>query len=509
MTKYISILVILFVQISQAQVKKDYSVKVYDEFKTAKREIPEQYVGSNDKGHYFVYYDGKDSYLVKYNNNFIPTPQRIPLTRNKGNVKEHSLDVIQVDNKLYNITVKSSNDLRIYYCKVIDIDNLSTSSEKEIARQAFGRGNFNNSYESVIKSLDNNFFGFFYNVPNISQSGVSYELIVLDKEFNQIKKNVYHFPNDKNSFSIEEGLLLNDKEMIVLTENYTELRNSNNSQYGLFLLKENNSEFIGEVPNNNKWLNSGRLEVNKESIKVIGFYSNIDKYNFHGTYFYKVNRENYTKTTLKFSPNSKELLQKHYNLKNNKFIKKNTIERNRELSNYIMDGVYTNVDNTYLIYAEQRFTTSIMINNNYIENINCGNIVAFLLDDEGNQLWSRMIKKNNSDRNSRIHTSYTLSTLTDSYTFIYTGNYNNLNERDNNLYSTFAIGQKPYESILAVKLYKNGDIKKDIVINSSGINNFRIRPKLSSIISQGELLLFAHKPTNLKKQLFVKIKFEE
>ena len=111
---------ISFIQLSWGQTN-NYSLKLHDKFKTDKREIPEDYVESDENGHYLIYSKGKygqgGSTLVKFDKEFMPTGKKIALTRSydKEDAKEYSLGILPSNGKLLNITTTATKEFRKFY----------------------------------------------------------------------------------------------------------------------------------------------------------------------------------------------------------------------------------------------------------------------------------------------------------------------------------------------------------------------------------------------------------
>lgn len=302
---------------SNAQKGDNFSISLYDAFKTGEREIPEQYVGSNENGHYMLYSKGKFgnglSSLVKFNNDFQPTMEEIQLTHfdEEEGVSEVSLGVIELGDKLLNITTKSTKSYRKYFAKTIDLKGFKITSEKEILSLSIEGVNMRRSYVSFVRAQDESSVGLFYTVPTKPKEYRKYGLIVFDNDFNKIDAFTYQFPFSKNEFVIMGGTLLNKKEMILLTADLSNLPLNPNSKkipdygYKVVHLNQGNSKTIGEVPNDNKWLNRLALRIDGSKIKLVGLYSNVGRYDAHGTFFHQIDQSNPGKPFINYKHSTK------------------------------------------------------------------------------------------------------------------------------------------------------------------------------------------------------------
>jgi len=499
---------------SMAQEGNNYSISLYDAFKTGEREIPEQYVGSNEKGHYFLYSEGKFgnglSSLVKFNNDFQPTTEAIQLTHfdEKEGVSEVSLGIIERGDKLLNITSKSTKTYRKYFAKTIDLNGFQITSEKEILNLSIEGVNMKKTYVSFVLATDSSAVGLFYTIPTKPKEFRKYGLIVFDNDFNKIDAFTYQFPFSKNEFVIMGGTLLNKKEMILLTADLSQVPLSPNSKkipdygYKIVQLNQGNSKTIGEVPNDNKWLNSLGLRIDGSKIKLVGLYSNVGRYDAHGTFFHQIDQSNPGETIHQLEPFDQELLDQHSEISNLENLSKKRIRKHSELAYYIPKSIMNYDDGAILMVAEETFNLSQYITTYYSQNL-----LAIHFDKEGNRKWTRMIKKDNSKNNTWIYSSYLVLKDSTDFHLIYNGNRKNL-QKDHLVRNNAFINEED-ESVVVATISKEGDVSQKVVTNFLQTQGFRIRPKLSSKLNENEVLLFSQKPSNVKNQRFILLKLKK
>lgn len=513
----INLLLFIFLWVaipSIAQESNNYSISLYDEFKTGEREIPEQYVGSNENGHYFLYSKGKFgnglSSLVKFNNDFQPTMEEIQLTHfdEEEGVSEVSLGVIELGDKLLNITSKSTKTYRKYFAKTIDLNGFRIASEKEILNLSIEGVNMKRSYVSFVLAADSSAVGLFYTIPTKPKEFRKYGLIVFDNDFNKIDAFTYQFPFSKNEFVVMGGTLLNKKEMILLTADLSKVPLSPKSKkvpdygYKIVQLNQGNSKTIGEVPNDNKWLNSLALRIDGSIIKLVGLYSNVGRYDAHGTFFHQIDQSNPGETIHQLEPFDQALLDRHAEIPNLENLSKKKIRKNSELAYYIPKSVLTYDDGAILMIAEEIHTFSQYITTYYFQNL-----IAIHFDKNGNRLWTKMIKKDNSKDNTWIYSSYLVLKDSTDFHLIYNGNRKNLQKNDLKRFKAF--NNEEDESVVIATITKEGDVSQKVVTNNWQTQGFRVRPKLSSKFNDNEVLLFSQKPSNVKNQRFILLNLNE
>lgn len=509
------ICIFLITQIANSQ--SDFILKQHTEFKTDKREIPDQYIGSNDQGHYFLYSKGKYGYgstsLVKFDLTYNQTGQKIALvedTPKEEDEKEFTLGVIELNNKLLCLTAKASKTHRKYYTKTVDLDKFDLSSSKEIIDLSIDDVDMNKTYISFIKAKDDSSVGLFYSLPT-EKNGTSkkYGLIIFDEDFNKINEYEYEFPSTKDSFVIVEGMLTNKEEMVILTADLSNVPANPNSKkipqynYKVLLLKNNKNELVAEIPNYDKWVNNIELFIDESFISLCGFYSNIGRYNSHGTFLYNIDRSDFNKTISKFNPFSQKLLDSHSNNLLAGNAQKKKINKFKELTYYIPKSYYKFNNDAILMIAEQIHTVS----SNYSTMYYYENLIIICTDKNGNQLWSKMIKKNNSKNSTWVYSSFTGFAENDQYYIIYNDSDKNLINSDTRRYNAFSFEEN--ESIVVTSIKKDGTIKSEAITNKPKINGFRMRPGISTKLNNNEVLLFAQKPSNVKHQKFMTLEIKK
>lgn len=508
-----ALIFVLFVSICWAQFNNSYLITKYNEFKTEEREVPDQYIGSYKNDHYLIYSKGKYGYgtseLKKFNTDFQPTGQNIVLTRNNNDqkTKEYSLGVIEVDNKLLCITVKNSKGFKKYYSKTISLDKFKITSEKEILNLSIDDTNMKWLYSSFIYSKDKKTFGLFYEVP--SKENNKYTLILFDDNFNEINKHHYEFKAEGKFFNVKNGTLLNNQEMIILTEDLNNVAKKEiskkipNYNYNLFSIKEGSINSIGPVPTYGKWVNFFEFNADDDSIKLMGLYGESGKFTSNGTFFHKVSRIEPKDDINKITPFQKSLLNQHIEISNFKSGLKKRIKKHNELPYYIVTSKHRYSDDAFLVIAEQTHTFS----SNFITTYHYENLLLIMFNKNGDIRFTKMIKKDNSNVNTRIYSSYLVTENNDDYVIMYNGSRKNLlpnNPRRHNAFKGF----DDDESFILTFLDNNGNTKSHAITSKSKLEDYRIRPMLSSKLEDGRILLFAQKPSNVKHQRFITLELK-
>lgn len=534
MKTYIALLSLFFFALSTpltclAQEQKDYSIAVHPEFKTTDREIPDQYIGSNNNGHYFIYSKGKHgqgvSSIVEFDTNYEPTNEEILLTNipqqqdtyddiyaTSTDGLEQSLGVIKLDNQLLNITYISTSKNRIFYAKAIDLQSFTITKQKEIAKIELNGKDVEKSHMSFLLARDSSSIGLFYTIPTKKKENRAYSLLVFDKELNQINHFNYEFPFRFKEFVITRGMLLNKDEMLILAFNFKNLPTSQMSKripdygYTLYSLKEGNSSLLGKIPNDNKWLNNLNMTLTKSAIKFTGLYSNVGRYGSHGTFFHQIDREDKNLVIHKLSPFSKEILDQHLVIPKLQIGYKRGIRKNKELPYYIPTSTLSYKDGSILMIAEQTHTYTQYVTTYYYENL-----IALMINNQGDVEWSKMIAKDNSKTGTWIYSSYIAVESNGDYVLIFNNKKTDrkLVPNPENEFSDSQYADIMWESMTLVELGKSGNVVEKKIATSKETEGYRMRPGLSSLIKENEILLFSQKPGNLKKQRFMTITISE
>ena len=522
-----SVLSLLFIFLfstlsSLAQSSKNYSVEMHPEFKTDEREIPEQYIGSNENGHYFLYSKGKYgqgvSSIVKFDLNFLPTNEEIVLTKdndskqddlyyNPTENREQSLGVLKLDDQLLNITSISTKEYRKFFAKSIDLKSFTITSQKEIATIELEDCNVNKSHMSFVMSRDSSSVGLFYTIPTKKKENRKFSLLVFDKEFNEISHNNYEFPFEADEFAMMNGILVNKDEMLILSANLSKMPVNPSSKripdydYSLYSLQQGKSTLVGKIPNDNIWLNNLKMVITKSSVKFVGLYSYTGRFDAYGIFFHQIDRKNGKIITHKLNPFNQELLDQHTEISRSEIGYKRKIKKFKELPYYIPQSILKYDDGSILMIAEQVHTFTQYVTTYYYENL-----IALMVDNEGNMQWSKLIKKDNSKTGNWIYSSFISVKSNDNCILIFndkTGETKDDIDRNSN-FSKYL-----WKSIRLVELNKSGEIMKKEIASTTETEGYRIRPSLSSWINENEVLLFSQIPGNVKNQRFMSLKISE
>lgn len=506
--------------IGTAQNQASYQFKLEKEFKTSEREIPQQYIGSNENGHYFIYSKGKyghgESTLVKFSTDFQPTNENIHLTNQIASIgddiyqdylKEESLGVIKLNDKLYNITSISTKEYRKFFAKTVNLNSFTISNKKEIATIKIEGYNVEQSYMSFLLSRDSTSLGLFYTIPTKKKEDKKFSLKIFDKQFNEINHFNYQFPYQSNQFALVSGFLLNSEEMIIMKADYSNIpvnafsKKILDYKYALYSLHKEDYKLIGKIPNDNKWFHNFRVHLSDSTIKVVGLYANTGKFNSHGVFYHEINRKDNSLRAHILTPFPQEVLNKQIEIPAQGFGAKKILKKHQELPYYVLQNSIKYDDGSILQVSEQIHTFTQYVTTYYHQNI-----LLNMIDKNGNVLWSKILKKDNSKTGTPTYSGYMAVKNNNRCYLIYNGNPKNLIDKNVNRYKTF--GGSENESIILISIDTNGQIKKDIVATKITTGGFRIRPGLSAWINNNQILLFSQKPRNVKYQRFMNVTFD-
>ncbi|WP_424963428.1 hypothetical protein [Ekhidna sp.] len=506
--KYLALLIVILSSILSAssQTIKEYDIELHDEFKTKIGRL-DQYVASNEAGHFFIYSKGFGSNvstsLVRFNNNLIPTNEEIILNEDE----EESLGIIEIDNSYLSITAKDSKLSRNFFVKSIDLEKLKVEFEKEIISLSADDLNINKSYVRFIIAEDKKSIGLLYSIPSKSKENIKYGLITFDNKFNKLHEFFYEFPKTKGSFAILDATLLNENEVIVLTlqeKSENQGKKSPKFSHSIMSLKKGNIQVLENIEKENKWINGLELIIKDSLINVLGFYSNIDDQSAHGTFFFQIDRLDSLRNFYKLEPFQQNLLDEHKAIINEKQEVLEKITGQNELSNYRPKSILTYKDGSILLIAEQLEITPTL----YSTIFSYHNLILIYFDNLGDIAWSKMIKKDNSIVDQYDYSSFLVANDYEDYFLIYNGTSKNLNLGDPRRYDAFAdkYAKKKDGSIIIVEIQKNGILNQKVLVDRTQTNGFRIKPRFCVNIREGEFLLFSGKPSRVKDQRFITLK---
>lgn len=505
---------------SHAQNDRYFSIRLHEPFKTKQREIPDQYIGSNESGHYLVYSKGKygqgASSLVKFDSNYLPTGEEIPLTYEvdgQGDIipdedQEESLGIIKLNNSLLNISYKIVDHKQFFYSRKIDLNQFKVEDKKLILKLTHNEVSAKRAFTSFVLAQDSSSIGLFYTFPSRSKDKKpkKYGLKVCDTEFNQIASYEFELPYIHRKAAVVDGQMISSNEIIVVTADLSQNKFQENKppnyNYKVWSFKENKTKIIARISTDGKWINNLKMDIDSSRIRLLGMYAENGAFDARGTVVFTIDRRDSMMVSSQFNPFGQAILTKQFKIDKKGIAATKKLLKFKELPNYVFKKWYTFLDGTSLVIAEQvHFLTQ------YSTSYGYENILLIYLDMDGSHQWVDIINKNNSNSGTPIYSSFKSISNGEEIMLIYNDNARNLKSSESS-FNAFKEEERDQALILAV-VTKFGDIKRYPLTNYMKSDNYRIRPSLATRISKNEILLFAQKPTNVKNQRFLSIEILE
>lgn len=498
-------LLFLIVPVSLAQTSSRYLLERKPKFKFRERAVPLQIIHQDESGYYILY--GKGRYgngsrsIVKFNQDLTPTDSILSLSLTYGAITARSLGIIEIKNKLADLSVIADKTFKRYVLRVIDLEKFKIISLRKITEIIIPEANLNRSFARFITSRDDSCIALFYTVPTKQNQNLKFSLILFDNDLNQIGKYNYELPHLRKDIRIRYLTLLNSEEAILLTSNLKTTTNNltlekiRDYNYTLIALKNASHKVITKIPNDNNWIDNPKMLMDDTTITILGYYGDGARYHAKGVFLHTSDRKSGQTLRHKLTPFSPELLNQYISLKGKH---ERRVRKHRELPYYVLFNIIPNEDSTMTFIGEQFWTESY----NYGIAFFYQNLMLFNLNNEGDINWSRILKKDNSKSNTPIYSHYYLiQKPNDDLMLLYNGNSLNLRKHYPERHNTF--NHPDGKKIIVQEIRKGGEVEGRVIANTSFTENYIMRPGLSRWIATNKLLLFAQNMDNVRNQRFM------
>lgn len=219
-----------------------------------------------------------------------------------------------------------------------------------------------------------------------------------------------------------------------------------------------------------------------------------------GIFYSEVSRFDSSQVTHTLHPYDEEILNQFHGKP--LFAKKMTknLERYRYIPNLHIDRTLFFPDGTFMILAEQ---TIIAPPETFIYK----HLLITLFDATGKKLWSKFIKKDNTNHSNPKYSSFAVGRQGEEYFLVYNGSIGNLLENDPREFRAFS--NEANEAIILVELPRSGEIKQHILARRADMQEFRFLPGISGNLNKNTFVLYAQRLGKIKEQRFISLKLNK
>ena len=503
--------VLLLAYSALAQEPSNIQVELGTVFKNESREIPVDIIGSDEKGYYILYSEGRfgqgdDMKIRRFNLDLTPSSQEINLKNSVLEGQFNSLGVTKLKDKIIHVFYILNTSGKHYYRQTVDLDNFTLGNTESITTIENDTKKASNSTSRFMISEDEKIITMLYTVPNKNKEHTKIRIQTYDLDFNLQKENEYEFPYNNNQFSIYSIVNTKDNGMVFLCKKYNSskiLKEENNKGYEFQVYKIENESLkkITSIIPKDVHLRYLISRFDNNTMIVTGLFSSKNIYAMKGVYNAKISLEN------------GEIIHEVYNEFDSSYItqlmedgkkKDRTIRKIKEGKfedpNYVLDSTILLPNGELLVVAEQKHSVTI----NYATTFYHQNIAIMKLGSNGKLIWANKIGKNNEKGNVPIYNSF-LTVLRDTELFLlYNCNSDNLNHVKGPIAKSFGVYNRVF---MSAAIDFDGDFNRKVLISREASDDITIRPLLYNWVDKNTLLLFGQDIDNLKNQRFVKVKF--
>jgi len=521
---FILIAVIIFSNLSFAQVKSKKVDISWGSVFQEKKEILVDIIGHDETGLYTLKQKKHDLLLVHYNNNLQAT-KSIELNLKNENKKERILEqILFLNNEIYVFSSFSDKKTKInsLFLEHIDKETLLADGDlEEIAHidySEFSRWN-NGGYESCI-SRDSSKILVYYQLPYDKDQNEEIGFIIFDRNMKQLWKKEITVPYKDKLFFIEDYLVDNSGNVHLLgvifkdKARYKKRGEANYHYQILSYYDEGETEVEYPVEIENKFITDMQITINdNQNIICAGFYSDEGTSSIIGSYFLTLDSktkniivENYKKFDIDF------ITQNLTDRQENKTKKKSEKGKNIELFEYDLNNIILREDGGAILVGEQyyvrvsHYTTYVngvaQTHTTYYYYFN--DIIVINYNPKGEIEWNVKIPKRQvSTNDGGPFSSYVLNIVDDKMYFIFNDHPKNLFYKGNGKLYYFN-GRSKESLVVLVELGLDGEFEKEALFSKEDAE-VMTRPLLCKQISDREMILYG---TTRKTGRFAKITYK-
>lgn len=496
------------------------AVKWGDEFRASSRSSLSDIVGHDNTGIYAIKIRGKKKYTLEhYDTNLSPT-RTLDLDFEEEGIPCVVETILQLRNKLYLFTSRSSNRERKNTLSVQEINKktlLPEPTKHRIAEIDFSDERaYNDGSFKVEVSRDSSRILVFYNLPYNKNEPEAFGITVLDDKLQVLWNKEVTLPYADGLLDVESFRVDNDGDVYLLALIYNEKRKSKrhgapNFKYQVFAYTDKGNTFK-EYPISlqDNFITDMQIEVlNNKNLICAGFYSQKGTFSIRGTYFLTVDlKSKEIKTTSLKEFGIDFITQNMKEREAEKTKRKEAKGEEHELYEYDLKRLLVGKDGSAILLGEQYFVTttthSNMVNGSMqtytTTHYYYNDIIAVKIDPSGQIAWAEKIAKHQvSSGDDGFFSSYTLAIAKGKLCFIFNDNPKNLSYTG--VGKVYNYNRLKESLVVVVTLDQAGKQKRQPLFSSIDAEVIT-RPKVCEQINNNEVILFGQRK---KTQQFARV----
>lgn len=487
-------------------------------FTVDQRSVPTKFVGSDESGFYVVYSDGKhgtgEESLYKFGYDLKPI-RNSKLTMNIGGQMVDPQSVFMLNNKLYQIIRTDYSNIMNVSMYEIDNETLEIGKGLILAQMTSDSKRASRAALSVQFSDDLSKMVVIYTIPNKRKEFESIRAHVYDSDFKEIWSQTYELPYENRLLDIQDYTLHNDGKLFITARRFYGKRRAKvdgevNYDYLLLSLEDNGKIDSLQIQSQDKYLRSMRVDVAENGDVVsAGFYSQRNSNGLGGAFYLRID----SKTGAQISSSYKEFdidfqTDNMTEAKAARTKKRAAEGKNVEQANYFIDRFITKPDGGVQMIGEKRLIITTYIQAGLVvvptTTYYFDDILVVDIDAEGQIKWaSQIAKKQTTTDDAAAYSSYANLSQGSNLFFVFNDNAENLDY--NGVGRVSRMGKNSSTVVMAAKVDENGKITREGLFRR-GEAEIKIRPRLSHVLNDNEMLLFGH--STVRNQRFVLVKFK-
>ncbi|MEI7595221.1 MAG: hypothetical protein WCK02_05685 [Bacteroidota bacterium] len=506
----LALIISLFCQVGYSQIANKSGVTVTWGLKIKKTRDVDNIIGSDDNGIYVLKHKKSDLIFEQYNINNLILAKTAIFPLRASDKKENIESIFFMDNEMFLFTsfIDKTTKKNTLLARKIDKSTLSpTSKPVTIGQIDFGESRWGNrgSFDYHI-SNDQSKLLIYYNLPYKKGEKEKMGYIVFNKNLEKLWEKEASLPYEDQQFKVENYKVDNNGNVYLLGVYFKDKRASKKlgeANYGYkiftyFDFGEKTDEY--DLNFGDKFITDMQFDINvKMDFVCAGFYSEKGSYGMKGTFYMSIDH----KTKQIMNKSSKEFsfaeITQNMSAKEMKKAEKRKMKGKKvELDDYDIDDIIMRSDGGALIIAEQYrvdVTTTTTTNaqgfttttTHYTYNYN--DILVVNISPSGEIDWvQKIVKRQRTTDDGGYFSSYAKIIKGNKIYFIFNDNIKNIiNPAEKGVYAFNKSKRKSIASI--VELSADGSQTKSALFSSKEAQ-MMIRPKISGIINDNEMVLF-------------------
>lgn len=522
----------------------DFEVLPSVEFQNKKKELLKKIIYSDASGHYALYASGKNGdgrkSIRKFDNDFQPMGYRIKLAYTKNAIEPKTIDVIELDNKIYHLWSARSVNGTDYYSEELDLLSKSIKAKVKIASVSSEDSYYGSSKPKIVLKKDSKQAYLLVELVKDKKDDKVLNIMTFDSKMNITNNEKYTFPHDNKNFIIKSIMPSYDNAFVIFGiwfswEDKDKSIKAREYSYFAYELINQQVNLITEIETKDNFLSSFLAKTKGSELFISGLLSKEKREIPSGLYIQKYDLSK-KETVFEKRLSMPRSFYKHPEHIDVTKVPERARDRKKrqEDSNYVPRKLFlTDKDELILLTEQNSYIESsgggfmhgapnefgampimtplpiyrFQLDNTYDSGENHDNrlglhlrddIAIFKFDEGGDLIWSNKVEKQQEWAGTTKYISLFSKYYNNKLFLFYNGNYLNIEGNGDFL-------DKNDSALLCTVIQENGNYQRQVIHHYTKEYPTVTMPYLSHYADQYGVLLHSRAPLNVKRQKFTRV----